>query len=112
VPALSVEQHWAEKFHAYTRPRETPNSRVRDLVDLLLILEHETPSTERVRTAVDATFNRRGTHTVPDVVPGPPSGWAKPFAALATDCGLDQRLSTAHERVEVFWRTVRKQSRS
>jgi hypothetical protein len=28
VPALSVEQHWAEKFHAYTRPRETPNSRV------------------------------------------------------------------------------------
>jgi len=25
VPALSVDQHWAEKFHAYTRPRETPN---------------------------------------------------------------------------------------
>jgi predicted nucleotidyltransferase component of viral defense system len=22
VPALSVEQHWAEKLHAYTRPRE------------------------------------------------------------------------------------------
>jgi hypothetical protein len=49
VPALSVEQHWAEKFHAYTRPRETPNSRVRDLVDLVLILEHEAPATERVR---------------------------------------------------------------
>jgi flagellar motility protein MotE (MotC chaperone) len=28
VPVLSIEQHWAEKFHAYTRPRETPNSRV------------------------------------------------------------------------------------
>src|SRR5436309_1694334 len=26
VPALSVEQHWAEKFHAYTRPREATNS--------------------------------------------------------------------------------------
>jgi Nucleotidyl transferase AbiEii toxin, Type IV TA system len=58
VPALSVEQHWAEKFHAYTRPRETPNIRVRDLVDLVLILEHEAPATERVRTAVDATFQR------------------------------------------------------
>jgi hypothetical protein len=107
VPALSVEQHWAEKFHAYTRPRKKPNSRVRDLVDLVLILEHEAPATERVTAAVDATFRRRGTHSVPDVVPAPPTGWAKPFAALAADCGLDQRLSTAHERVEVFWRTVR-----
>jgi hypothetical protein len=65
VPALSVEQHWAEKFHAYTRPRETPNSRVRDLVDLALILEHEAPATERVRAAVDATFQRQRTHSVP-----------------------------------------------
>ncbi len=76
VPALSVEQHWAEKFHAYTRPREAPNSRVRDLVDLVLILEHEAPATERVSAAVDATFRRPGTHAVPDVVREPPAGWA------------------------------------
>jgi hypothetical protein len=106
VPALSVEQHWAEKFHAYTRPRETPNSRVRDLVDLVLILEHEAPATERVRMAVDATFRRRGTHPVPDVVPKPPSGWAKPFTALAAECGMEQTLATAHERVEAFWRRI------
>jgi hypothetical protein len=106
VPALSVEQHWAEKFHAYTRPRETPNSRVRDLVDLVLILEHELPATERVRAAVDATFRRRATHPVPDIVPEPPSGWAKPFTALAAECGLEQTLATAHERVEKFWRSV------
>ena len=112
VPALSVEQHWAEKFHAYTRPRESPNSRVRDLVDLVLILEHDTPMPERVTAAVDATFRRRGTHSVPDVVPKPPSDWAKPFAALAADCGLDQTVGTAHGRVEAFWRGVRSQSRS
>jgi hypothetical protein len=112
VPTLSVEQHWAEKFHAYTRPRETPNSRVRDLVDLVLILQHEAPAAERVRTAVDATFQRRGTHSVPDVVPEPSSGWAKPFAALAAECGLEQTLTIAHERVKVFWRTTRVQSRS
>ena len=112
VPALSVEQHWAEKFHAYTRPRETPNSRVRDLVDLVLILEHEAPATERVNAAVDATFRRRGTHSVPAVVPDPPTGWAKPFAALAAECGLEQTLTIAHERVGAFWRTTRVQSRS
>jgi hypothetical protein len=112
VPALSVEQHWAEKFHAYTRPRETPNSRVRDLVDLLLILEHEAPATERVSAAVDATFRRRGTHSVPAVVPEPPTGWAKPFGALAAECGLEQTLTIAHERVGAFSRTTRVRSRS
>jgi hypothetical protein len=111
VPALSVEQHWAEKFHAYTRPRETPNSRVRDLVDLVLILEHEAPATDRLSTAVDATFRRRGTHTVPDVVPEPPSGWAKPFAALATECRLQHSVGTAHERVETFWRRLTEKRR-
>ncbi len=107
APALSVEQHWAEKFHAYTRPREMPNSRVRDLVDLVLILEHGAPVTERTGVAVDATFRRRGTHPVPAIVPEPPSGWAKPFTALATECGLVQTLAAAHERVEAFWRDVR-----
>jgi len=30
VPTLSAEQHWAEKLHAYTRPREgATNTRVR-----------------------------------------------------------------------------------
>ena len=46
-------------------------------------------------------------HSVPDVVPDPPSGWAKPFAALAVECELEQTLATAHERVEAFWRSVR-----
>lgn len=106
VPALSVEQHWAEKFHAYTRPRETPNSRVRDLVDLILILEHEAPGTERVNAAVDATFRRRGTHPVPEVVPEPPAGWAKSFAAFAAECGLEDSLASAHEHVQAFWRSL------
>ena len=112
VPALSIEQHWAEKFHAYTRPRETPNSRVRDLVDLVLILEHEAPAIERVSAAVDATFQRRGTHPVPDVVPEPPSGWAKSFSALAAECGLEQTPATAHDCVAAFWRGAEARSRS
>lgn len=108
VPALSVEQHWAEKFHAYTRPHDTPNSRVRDLVDLALILDREAPSRKRVILAVNATFRRRGTPAVPDAVLAPPPGWAKPFAALAAECELDQTLSTAHQRVVAFWREAQR----
>jgi hypothetical protein len=36
----------------------------------------------------------------------PPSGWAKPFTALAAECGLEHTLATAHERVEAFWRHI------
>jgi hypothetical protein len=32
--------------------------------------------------------------------------WAKPFAALAADCGLDYTAASAHERVEEYWQTV------
>jgi hypothetical protein len=37
-PVYPVTQHLAEKFHAYTVPRDQENTRVRDLVDLLIIL--------------------------------------------------------------------------
>ena len=76
-------------------------------MDLVLILQHETPSIDRLNAAVDATFRRRGTHSVPEVVSEPPSDWAKPFAILAADCRLDHTVATAHERVQAFWRHLR-----
>jgi hypothetical protein len=106
VPALSIEQHWAEKFHAYTRPRQATNSRVRDLVDLVLILEEEQPSIDRVRQAVTVTFARRHSHSIPEELLPPPAAWATPFAELAAECGLDYTSTTAYERVLDFWRTV------
>jgi Nucleotidyl transferase AbiEii toxin, Type IV TA system len=106
VPALSIEQHWAEKFHAYTRPREATNSRVRDLVDLVLILEEDQPSIDRVRQAVTVTFARRTSHSIPEEILPPPAAWATPFAELAEECGLDYTSTTAYERVLDFWRTV------
>lgn len=34
IPIYPVTQHLAEKLHAYTLPRDRPNSRVKDLVDV------------------------------------------------------------------------------
>jgi hypothetical protein len=104
VPTLSAEQHWAEKFHAYTRLRVGTNTRVRDLIDLVLIIEHQALAPGRLLAAVDATFTRRRTHGVPPDIPPPPAGWTRPFAALAAECGLEYTFMTAHERVEAFWR--------
>lgn len=107
VPVLSIEQHWAEKFHAYTRPRETTNSRVRDLVDLVLILEQHQLSSDRIRKAVDATFTRRSTHPVPEGILAPPADWQKPFAELVATCSLDYTPTTAYQRVQDFWRIAK-----
>ena len=107
VPALSAEQHWAEKFHAYTRPRDSANSRVRDLVDLVLLIERHDLDIARVRRAVDATFARRQTHGVPTGIPPPPTQWAKPFVELAAQCGLSHDARTAHRRVVGFGRDLR-----
>lgn len=105
VPALSVEQHWAEKLHAYTRPRAGRiNTRVKDLIDLILLIERETLEADRVRASVDATFARRRTHERPRELPVPPAEWDRPFAALAEECQLTHTPVTAHADVNRFWR--------
>jgi len=38
VMMIAREQQFAEKIHAYTLPRSSPNSRVRDPVDLYLLI--------------------------------------------------------------------------
>ena len=44
VPAISREEQFAEKLHAYSLPRAgSPNSRVKDLVDLVLLVDSGDP---------------------------------------------------------------------
>lgn len=85
-PALRlypVVSHVAEKVHALTLPRTRPNSRVRDLPDLALLATTGAIEGERLRRAIDTTFEFRGTHAVPTVVPSPPASWEKPYARMA-----------------------------
>jgi len=105
--ALSAEQHWAEKLHAYTLPRTGgTNSRVRDLIDLVFLLERRQLSPDRTRMAVRATFERRGTHPLPAGLVEPPAVWVRPFAALAEDCGLSETVEGAWRRVQAFYRSL------
>lgn len=112
VPALSAEQHWAEKLHAYTLPREGANSRVKDLVDLVMLIEWHGLQPEALRTAVRATFKRRATHSVPTLIPTPPPSWQKPFAALARECGMAETAESAQARVARFWHAIETEQRS
>ncbi len=111
VPTLSAEQHWAEKLHAYTLPRDgATNSRVKDLVDLVLLIELQAMSPARISVAVATTFTRRGTHAVPTDLPPPPSAWERPFTALAAECGMVHTLTSAYENVATYWRSFTESS--
>lgn len=78
-----VVSHVAEKLHALTMPRSRPKSRVRDLPDLALLATTGPLEGTALRLAIDRTFEFRGTHPVPAMVPTPPDFWEAPYAAMA-----------------------------
>jgi len=103
VPMVSREQQFAEKLHAYTLPRPvSPNSRVRDLVDTVLLIESGTLSREKVREALTSTFERRATHDLPGTLTAPPDDWEGPFRALAEECRLTVSLAQAFKVLRRF----------
>jgi hypothetical protein len=83
VPMIQREQQFAEKLHAYTLPRTgTANSRVRDLVDMILLIQSGTLDTALTTEALRGTFDLRGTHPIPAVLEPPPPDWSAPFERL------------------------------
>jgi hypothetical protein len=103
VQLIAREQQFAEKIHAYTLPRNTPNSRVKDLVDMALLIGDSTLDRQRTLNALVLTFGRRATHPLPKTLEPPPSGWARPFQDLAKECGLLSDLNVVFERVRMFF---------
>ncbi len=105
---MQSEQQFAEKVHAYTPPRTaSPNSRVRDLVDMVLLIQSRTLESSHVVRALRATFDHRATHSLPrDLIP-PPEAWSAPFARLAAECRLELSASEAFLVVEEFYAVLR-----
>lgn len=80
-----IETHIAEKLHAYTLPRERPNTRVKDLPDIALLASMQPLDAGRLRMALAQTFEFRSTHAVPSSVPAPPPSWSNPYGELARE---------------------------
>ena len=84
IPTVAIEQHVAEKLHAYTRTYATdrPSSRVKDLVDIVVIARTTRIDADRLTRAIREIFQRRGTHPVPHAVPPPPGDWGPGWRRL------------------------------
>lgn len=105
-PTISKEQHFAEKVHAYTIPRPSANTRVRDMLDMVLLIT-SSPKLDQalVKKALDATFTRRKTHAMPDSLQPPPADWKPSYAKLARQCGLSEDLDEAFRVVAEYLRS-------
>jgi predicted nucleotidyltransferase component of viral defense system len=108
VPALAVEQHLAEKLHAYSRTYAAgqPSSRVKDLVDIVVIARTTTVDGDRLRQAVAAIFERRDTHEPPPALASPPRDWARPWATLVDHLPADADLASGFSTAAAFWDPV------
>jgi hypothetical protein len=105
VLMIAREQQFAEKIHAYTLPRNAPNSRVKDLVDLALLIRSGGLDKQRILDALRLTFERRGTHDLASLLP-PPADWQIPFQALAEECGLPTDVAAMFAGVQEFLEEV------
>lgn len=80
VPCYPITQQISEKYHAFTRPHASgASSRVKDLVDMLLLAEMGELDNTTLREAIQATFDDCKTHELPPEVPLPPKDWTLPL---------------------------------
>lgn len=104
IPCYPISQHLAEKIHAYARPRASGEStRVKDLVDMVLIAMHVPVNAVALSAAIQATFTAQGAGAPPLSLPAPPAAWASKYHRLAQEVGLgDVTLPAAFERARQF----------
>ncbi len=105
VEVVDVHRHAAEKFHAMLGDYgDRDNSRVRDLVDLVLMIEHNQLDPALVAAATTRVWSERDATDPPDALPSLPATWPGRYERMAADHALTAtsfRAAVTH--VEWLW---------
>lgn len=103
VVAVDVHQHAAEKLHAYARLYSggRTSSRVKDLVDLVLLIDAGLlTDPHRLSERLAVVWSARDQSRPPPSLPEPPASWEGDLARLLSDLGTPHRsLAAAHALV-------------
>ena len=96
VLAVDVAQHAAEKFHALTRryAGDRPSTRVKDLVDLVLLAEAGLLPDGRLGARLRHVHGVRDGIAPPGTVPDPPEAWRASTPGWPTPSGSPPPTST------------------
>jgi hypothetical protein len=79
---------------------------VKDLVDLVLLIERTRLDAARLPRAIRETFQRRKTHDIPSALVSPPASWSGPFSEMAAECGLEPAMEKHFGAVMQFFSKV------
>lgn len=88
IPCYSIYQHIAEKVHAIWRPRDVQSSRVKDLVDLILMASLDSKiDANTLQKAIVIVFENRGDQVLKSFSLFP-SSWQRRYQRLAKETQL------------------------
>lgn len=87
---IDIDRHAAEKLHAMSRDfGDRENSRVRDLIDVVLMLEHGLITSAGVAIAVRNVWDERNQTAPPAAFPDLPKSWRDRYERMAVDAALE-----------------------
>jgi hypothetical protein len=106
VEVVTVARHAAEKFHGMIKQFDgRENTRVRDLVDLVLLHHHDMLQPEQIAPAVRAVWAERAS-VPPARLPRLPEPWIGRYERLAIEQRLATSFTDAVELVSTLWREM------
>ncbi len=86
VEIVDINRHAAEKFHGMLRDHgDRENTRVRDLVDLVILTEHDLLEPSALATTVRRVWKERGDLEPPATLPTLPSNWLGRYERLIAE---------------------------
>lgn len=102
MPAVDVAQHAAEKFHAMARTYAggRPSSRVKDLVDVVLLAEAGLLPHPDLQGRLQTVWRVRDGVPPPAQLPEFPAAWLSDYTAMAAELDLDIDYPTARSIAE------------
>ncbi len=103
IACISIEQQFAEKLHAFSRvDRAHPNSRVKDLIDLVMMIRRLDFKMEDLGFVIALVFSSRFDHVPPKILQPPPDNWQRVFAELASEVGLEGDINQGFNELQSF----------
>jgi len=105
----SIDQQFSEKVHAFSQSRgERTNSRTRDLIDIVLIIQSGLLDSGKTAKAIGDTFGKRGT-PVPGELSRPPAEWDDRYREMAGDIGLKtDDIEKGFQVFSDYWKKLQK----
>lgn len=73
---------------------------------MILVKRSMTLRADRLRRALEATFESRGGPTLPTSLPPPPPDWAAPYRRLASEVGIDPDLGRGYSEAAALLNPV------